>query len=112
MIYIIDLSIASTLCSSSREGSSKTAGYAAATRYKAKMNKYKNIQEKFAPLIMETLGGWEESGLKLMKLIGRRIAENSHQDPHKFICYFMNSVSAILQKFNGQMLASRCLSFD
>ncbi len=107
----IDFSIASTLCPTYIHDSSIKGGSAADTRVKCKLEKYKNSEKVFKPLVIETLGGWDPTAITILKQIAGRLADANRMELKKAVNRLINTLSAKLQKMNGEMLSKRHCPF-
>ena len=107
----LDLPVVNSLCPSYLPKSIKQTGGAAEVRHQEKKKKYQDVIEKnsvfFQPVIVETLGGWHESCVRLMKTFAERLANRNQTCPSLEEANLMTSLSIRLQKINGSMLASR-----
>jgi hypothetical protein len=72
----VDLSVVSTLCGSYRNIGAKQAGAAGVARRNEKLRKYSEQMEMvaFEHLVVESIGGWNLEGKKLLKKIAARVA--------------------------------------
>ena len=76
---IWDFTVADTLCDTYVKSSAKRAGSAAEIREEHKAKHYKDLtNHHFVPVVTETYGTWGPQGLKLIKEIGKKIREVTH----------------------------------
>jgi hypothetical protein len=75
----LDLSIVSTLCGSYRKIGAKKAGAAGVARRNQKLRKYSGQVKMvaFEHLVVESIGGWNLEGKKILKKIAARVAMES-----------------------------------
>ena len=109
----VDLSVVSTLCASYRNMSSKEAGAAGFARRNEKLRKYAEQVEKvaFEPLVVESIGGWNIEGKKLLKKIAARVALENFLEEKTLLRDMMTLFSICLQKINAQMMLERICIF-
>jgi hypothetical protein len=65
----------------------------------------------FEPLVVESIGGWNLEGIKLLKKIAARVAMESFFEEKTLLRDMMTSFSICLQKINTQMLLERICIF-
>ena len=105
----VDFTVASTLAPSYINKSARAVGTTGRERYNMKMLKYArqiNLVE-FEPMVVESLGGWHEEGLKILARIARMKSTKENLDPKSGLARLMMRYSFLLQKMNGAMLAAR-----
>ena len=110
----LDFSVVSSLCGSYRSQAAKSPGGATSARVSEKMTKYSKQAQKvwFQPFVVETLGGWDVSAISLLKQFAARMAEHQFIDAKTSLQRLMTSLSICLQRYNGDMLATRYYQYN
>lgn len=109
----IDTAITSTLCPTYRRGGAANPLSAAENRFQHKLNRYEEERRdiQFLPVIFETLGGVAVKSAHFLKDLADAVAMNSFEGGKQSLQYIKSKLSMTLQKANGHMIASRCLSY-
>ena len=85
--------------------------YACDHRYGEKMTKHgepcRLAGMVFVPLVVETLGGWEEQGEKQIKRIGAALARQTGQDEAVKTRHLFQRLSILLTKGNAALFLNR-----
>jgi len=90
---------------------STTPGHALTKRFYEKMTKHgENCRRAvmvFLPLQMETLGGWHDQTVSLVKRLGSALARQTGQDESEAIRHFAQRLAVLLAKGNSALLLNR-----
>ena len=90
---------------------STTPGHALTKRFNEKMTKHgENCRRAgmvFLPLPMETLGGWHDQTVSLVKRLGSALARQTGQDESEAIRHFAQRLAVLLAKGNSALLLNR-----
>ena len=80
---VFDFTCHDTLCQSSIQNTSQSAGKAAVKAEKDKVTKYRVLEPQFIviPVAAETLGSWGPEGKKFVADIGARITRITGEKP-------------------------------
>ena len=82
------------------KNSAKQAGSAAEIKEEHKSNHYKDLSNyHFVPIATETYGAWGSQGLKLIKEIGNRICEVTHEKRSTF--FLIQRIQIAIQRGNA-----------
>ena len=75
-------------------------------RVNAKLSKYREQSRiiKFQPLVVETLGGWDNKAKYLLKQTGHRVAVQEGIEQSLGFRNLMTDLSISLQKLNATMI--------
>ena len=98
---LFGLGCPNTFAESDVQGSSAHAGSAAGAAEASKAQKYADITTSvdFIPVAIETSGTWGEQGFDLIREIGRRIAEVTHEQKANF--FLRPRLSVAIQRGNA-----------
>ena len=98
---IWDVTVADTVCQSYVYQCSKDPGAAANIRETKKTLKYNNLSNDyyFVPIGIETFGAWGPEGLKLVKMIGRKIMEATGEK--RASAFLFQRISTAIQRGNS-----------
>ena len=81
-----------------------TPGHALAKRYAEKMTKHgegcRQAGMVFLPLPVETLGGWHNQTVSLVKRLGSALARRTGKDESAANCHFSKRLAVLLAKGN------------
>ena len=98
------------------ERASREPGYALDLRYQQKKTKYGELCEAegivFYPLVVETVGGWHEVAVSLLRKLGVSLARSSGQEEGEVVRHIFGRLSVLLMKGNTALLlipSSYCL---
>merc|ERR1719508_328337 len=103
--------------SSFREGQAavSTPGHALTRRYGEKMTKHGEGCTRagmvFLPLPVETLGGWHDQTVSLVKRLGSALARQTGQEESEAIRHLAQRLSVLLAKGNAALLLNRVPTF-
>ena len=93
------------------ERAAKEPGYALKMRYEQKWRKYGELCRAegivFEPLPVETVGGWGESAVIVLKKLGQALARASCQDEAEVVSHMFGRLSILLQKSNSSLMLNR-----
>ena len=98
---IWDVTVADTVCQTYVYRCSKDPSAAANIREKSKISKYQNLANDyfFVPIGIESLGSWGQEGIKLVKAIGRKIAEVTGEK--RSSAFLFQRISMAIQRRNA-----------
>ena len=92
-----------------------TPGHALTGRYNEKMTKHgegcRLAGMVFLPLPMETLGGWHDQTVSLVKRLGSALARQTGQDESEAIRHLSQRLAVLLSKGNASLLLNRVPTF-
>ena len=92
-------------------GAANEAGFALQSRYAQKWDKYGPACQAeglvFQPLPIEVLGGWHETGVKLIKQLGQALARSSGQEEKEVVRHLFGKLSVLLMRGNAQLVLNR-----
>ena len=112
----IDVCVVSCLQSAFVEGAAEHAGYALQQRYSQKWDKYGPICDSegmvFQPIPIEILGGWHETGAKIIGRIGQSLARATGQEENEVIRHLFGKLSILLMRGNAQLILNRLPGSD
>ena len=63
------------------------------------------------PLLVETLGGWHPTALKVLNKLARQLAQNIGREDTEVQNHFFQWLGILLMKGNVSLLLSRVLSY-
>ena len=91
------------------------AGHSLKVRFNDKMTKHgedcRRAGMVFIPLVVETLGGWEEQAEAQIKRLGAALARQTGQEEAEKIRHVFQSLSVRLAKGKAALLLNRTPSF-
>ena len=95
-----DYTCVDTFATSNIAQSSQCAGAAAERASRAKDTKYECLPDSvsFIPAAMEITGAWAADGLRLVKAIGRRMAD--HTGEPRSTAHLLQAISVVVQRGN------------
>ena len=97
---IWDFTVADTLCDTYVKNSAKQAGSAAEIREDQKSKHYQDLSNyHFIPIAAETYGAWGSQGLRLIKEIGKKIREVTHEKRSTF--FLIQRIQIAIQRGNA-----------
>ena len=96
-------------------GAATTTGHALAKIYGEKMTKHGEARMLagmvFLPLPVETLGGWHDQTVSLVKRLGSALARQTGQEESEAIRHFSQRMAILLVKGNASMFLNRVPNF-
>ena len=90
------------------------AGHSLSVRFNDKMTKHGEARREgmvFIPLVVETLGGWEEQADVQIKRLGAALARQTGQEESDKIRHVFQSLAVRLAKGNAALFLNRTPSF-
>ena len=107
----LDITVVSPFQQQALEKASVEPGYALTMRYDQKWRKYGELCRAegivFEPLPIETLGGWGDSAVRVLKKLGQALARASCQDEAEVTRHMFGRLSILLQKSNASLILNR-----
>ena len=109
----LDVTVVNPLQAALVVGAAATPGHAPNHRYATKMSgsaedcRLEGIQ--FLPVVVETLGGWDESAVKQVKKLAAARARHSGQE--EALWHAITRLSILLMKGNAAILSKRVHNF-
>ena len=107
----LDVTVVNPLQDATVERAAVTPGHALQYRYNAKMaSAAEECQAQgiaFLPLVVESLGGWDDSAVREMKKIASALARSSGEDEGETWRKMITRLSILLMKGNSALLAGR-----
>ena len=92
-------------------GAATTPGHALTRRYGEKMTKHgegcRRAGMVFLPLPVETLGGWHDQTVSLVKRLGSALARQTGQEESEAIRHLAQRLAVLLAKGNAALLLNR-----
>ena len=86
-------------------------GHALTTRFNEKMTKHGEACRRaglaFVPLVVETLGGWEELAEKQIKRLGAALARHTGQEEAEKTRHLFQRLAVLLAKGNAALFLNR-----
>ena len=61
----------------------------------------------FIPMVVETLGGWEEEAEQLIRKLGKALARATCQDDGEVVRHLFGKLSILLVRSNASMILNR-----
>ena len=111
----LDITVVNPLQSALVNGAATTPGHALAKRYGEKMTKHGEACRLagmvFLPLPVETLGGWHDQTVSLVKRLGSALARHTGQEESEAIRHFSQRMAILLAKGNASLLLNRVPNF-
>lgn len=97
-----DFACTTTTSASNAKDSAKAAGSAAAKMENRKLNKYKDLQDRyiFVPIVIESHGTYGKQSKKVIEKLGQEIAKVSGEQTS--LTFLRQSLSITIQKGNAQ----------
>ena len=104
---MLDVAVTSPLCSSNVDKAASSTLHAANSMHVVKETKYSKSKVHCTPIVVETLGAWTAQSLEFFKKLASAVASRTGLTRGKQLYSIMLSLSVLLQKENGRMLALR-----
>ena len=107
----IDVTVVNPLQSGMVVKVAENGGFAVETAHNRKVARYANRCEEegmvFAPLAVDTLGGWHVSALAVIDKLGRQLARAVGRDEAATVLHLRQRLGVVLLRDNVSLLASR-----
>ena len=107
----LDVSVINSLQAQTVDRAATEPGYALALRHRQKWAKYGEacLAEgiRFVPVIVESLGGWHEEAVRILKKLGLALARATGGDETEVIRHMFSRLSVLLQKDNATLMLHR-----
>ena len=107
----LDITVVSPFQQQALQRASEEPGYALKMRYDQKWRKYGELCRAegivFEPLPVETVGGWGDSAVIVLKKLGQALARASCQDEAEVVRHMFGRLSILLQKSNSSLMLNR-----
>ena len=91
----LDVTCVSPFQQATIERAAREPGFALQMRWQQKWGKYgeacKAEGKTFMPLVVETLGGWEEGAAKVIKSLGQSLARSTGQEDSEVVHHLLGS---------------------
>ena len=111
----LDITVVNPLQSAMVSLAATTPGHALTRRFQEKMTKHgegcRLAGMVFLPLPMETLGGWHDQTVSLVKRLGSALARQTGQDESEAIRHLSQRLAVLLAKGNASLLLNRVPTF-
>ena len=107
----LDVTVVSPFQQQALERAAREPGYALQMRYQQKWNKYGEacMAEgiSFIPMVVETLGSWEEGAAQVIKRLGQALARSTCQEDAEVVRHLFGKLSILLQRDNSSLILNR-----
>ena len=107
----LDITCVSPFQQATLERAAREPGYALEMRWNQKWNKYGEACNaegiSFIPMVVETLGGWEEGASQVIKRLGQALARATGQEDNEVVKHLFGKLSILLQRDNASLILNR-----